>query len=118
MMRRKEVLSIENSLKTGEPDKKEVVRTIVENIPEDILKQTTLRRTYSSKQRYGGNIATEDEKKCRLKKKLKISDWIKSPGSGCYKRLKVTRKICRTNQKIGMDIQWKVMVSKTASARY
>ena len=51
VMRRKEVLCDENSLKTGEPENKEVVRTLVENIPEDILNQTTLRR-----------------KKCRLRR--------------------------------------------------
>ena len=54
---RKEVSCEESPLQNGEPENKEVVRTIVENISEDKLKQTTLRR-----------------KKSRLKKKLKISD--------------------------------------------
>ena len=44
IMRTKEILSDENSLKIGEPENKEVVRRLVENIPEDILRQTTLRR--------------------------------------------------------------------------
>ena len=48
IMRRKKVLRDKNSLKTGEPGNKEVVRTVVENIPEDILRQTMLRRKKAS----------------------------------------------------------------------
>ena len=40
---RKEVSRDENSLQNGKPENKEMVRTLVENIPEDKLKQTTLR---------------------------------------------------------------------------
>ena len=40
---RKEVSREENPLQNGEPENKEVLRTLVENIPEDKLKQTTLR---------------------------------------------------------------------------
>ena len=35
-------------MKAGEPENKEVVRTLVEKIPQDILRQTTLRRKKES----------------------------------------------------------------------
>ena len=43
-MRRNEVSRVENSKKTGEPENTELVRTLVENMPADIIKQTTLLR--------------------------------------------------------------------------
>ena len=44
IMRRNEVSRDENSIKTGEPENKELVRTLVENMPADIIRQTSLRR--------------------------------------------------------------------------
>ena len=44
IMRSNEVSRDENSLKAGEPENKEVVRTLVDKIPDDILRQTTPRR--------------------------------------------------------------------------
>ena len=45
MMRRRGVgLSDKNLLNAGYPDSQEVVRTLVEKIPEEVLKQTTPRR--------------------------------------------------------------------------
>ena len=72
IMRREKVSRDKNSLETGDPESKEVVRTLLESIPEETLKQTTLRR-----------------KKCRLKRRLKNSVQIKSPGSGCRMSRKV-----------------------------
>ena len=70
--RREKDSRIKKSLETGDPESKEMVRTLVENSPEETLKQTTLRR-----------------KKCRLKRRLKNSVQIKSPGSGCRMSRKV-----------------------------
>ena len=102
IMRGKKVSCDKNSLKNGEPENKEVVRTLVEKISEDILKQTTLRRKLVSFKEEVDDLGLDQESGEWLTQEKEVQEQNLSGGS----------------QRTGTKIQWKVMVSKTASAQY
>ena len=66
IMRKEKVPDDKNSLKTGDPESKKLVRTLVENIPEGILKQTTLRRKKMSYREEAEELGTHQEYGKRL----------------------------------------------------
>ena len=68
----------EASLKESHPDGKEVVQSLVDKIPDDILERTRVRK-----------------KKWHLRRKLNTLDQVKSPGSGPQRKKMLEKKIVR-----------------------
>ena len=75
--------------------KKKVVQSLVERIPEDILKRTMVRK-----------------KKVAFKERLNTLDWVKSPGSGPLQKKMLKRKNCPMNVKNGMKTQRRAAMTK------
>ena len=77
MMRRRGVgLSDKNLLNAGYPDSQEVVRTLVEKIPEEVLKQTTPRRKTGSFREEAEEIGLDQES----------GEWLSNEKEGEKKR--------------------------------
>ena len=66
IMRKEKVPGDKNSLKNGDPESKKLVRTLVENIPQGILKQTTLRRKKMSYREEAEELGPHQESGKRL----------------------------------------------------
>ena len=101
ILKRGEVTHGEDSMKTKDPESKDVVRTLVEKIPEAILKRTTLRRKRMSFKEEAEYLGL-DQESC---------EWLKQKD-------KVNRKVCQGIQKKSKVTRRKVMMSKTIFARY
>ena len=75
ILRRSGTVVGENSLEGRNLDGKEVVQSLVDKIPDDILERTRVRK-----------------RKWRLRRKLNTLEWVKSPGSGGPQRRKMLEK--------------------------
>ena len=87
ILRRSETVGGENSLEESNPDGKEVVQSLVDEIPEDILERTRVR------------------KKWLLRRKLNTLEKVKSPGSGPQRKEMLEKKHCPGSVKNGMKIR-------------
>ena len=89
----------QDSSKERKPDGREVVQSLVDRIPEDVLERTMVRK-----------------KKVAFKEEAEPRDWVKSPGRGAVQRKMLRKKICPGSVKNGMKTQRKATMIKIVYA--
>ena len=99
ILRRNEADGTEDSSKERKPDGKEVVESLVERIPEDILERTMVRK-----------------KKVAFKEEAEHLGLIQESGSEKMEREMLKKKICPGSVKNGMKTQRKAAMIKIVYA--
>ena len=99
ILRRSGTVVGENSLEVSNPDGKEVVQSLVDKIPDDILERTRVRK-----------------KKWRLRRKLNTLEQVKSPGSGTQRKKMLEKKKCPGSVKNGIKIRRAAATTKIICA--
>ena len=100
ILRRSGTVVGENSLEGRNLDGKEVVQSLVDKIPDDILERTRVRK-----------------RKWRLRRKLNTLEWVKSPGSGGPQRRKMLEKEnCPGSVKNGTKIRRAAVTTRIVCA--